>query len=244
VLLRGLGARARVAHGCMTLPYGTASLAAEFSGLVRGLEAAAAAGARRVAVEGDSEQVIQQLLYRPPRSFQARGGASSAGAAALTGLFLRAAQLLAGFEHYELATLPRWGAGGRGRGSCALGKPNSGPGRARGAGGRGGVPPPFPPLPCPAPAAAGAPPAAAPGPPRSRPPRPPPRPPRSERNRAADRLANVALDLDAAMYGLLRLDLRGRDGIEVLLKAAGVYKLSVRGAAGEGGGGGGERRPL
>jgi hypothetical protein len=51
VLLRGTDARARVAHGCMTLPYGTSAAAAEYIGLVKGLEAALASGVRKVVVE-------------------------------------------------------------------------------------------------------------------------------------------------------------------------------------------------
>ena len=127
-LLRGADARLIVGRGCGTLAYGTESLVAEYHGLVNGLEAARAAGVRRLVVEGDSEPLVQQVAARRGASFSTRGGSAK-----VVQLFLRAARLLEGFDEWELAAVSR------------------------------------------------------------------------ARNRLADRLANVAIDFDAVLYGLLRL---------------------------------------
>jgi len=50
-----------------------------------------------------------------------------------------------------------------------------------------------------------------------------------DQNSMADRLANIAMDLDTALYTLLRAETRGLEGLRIILKAARMGKRTVSG---------------
>jgi len=86
-----------VCRGGRSLPYGTSAAQAEYQGLLAGLEAAAAAGVRRLAVRGDSALVVGQLRSR-----------ACGSAPAVARLYVRARQLIDGaFERADVALVPR-----------------------------------------------------------------------------------------------------------------------------------------